>query len=284
MSAFTFKLGDSEIDLARKGLIVGILNRTDDSFFDRGSYFAFDKFLDKAESLVLAGAHILDVGGVKAGPGREISLDEEVERVVPAVVALKERFDVPISIDTWSASVLEASAREGALIGNDISGFADPQYLEVASRYKLSLVATHIRLAPRVADPNPIYSDLLAEVSTFLAKRVEMAVEAKVDPLRVVVDCGLDLGKTPSQSIELLRATSSVARSVGRPIYLSASNKGFLGEFFGLEVDQRREATLMATLFGYVNGARLFRVHDVKGTRRALHTLERIVESVSESS
>ncbi len=284
MSAFTFKLGDSEMDLQHRGVIVGILNRTDDSFFDKGSYFAFDDFLKKAETLVSDGADILDVGGVKAGPGREISLDEEVERVVPAVVALRGRFDVPISIDTWSAAVLEASAREGAIMGNDISGFADPRYLEVASKYRLSLVATHIRLAPRIADPNPIYSDLVGEVSAFLHQRVEIALEAGVDPLRVVIDCGLDLGKTPSQSIELLRASSKVANFAGRPLYLSASNKGFLGEFFGLTVDRRREATLMATLFGYMNGARLFRVHDVKGTRRALHSVERIAGAASVAS
>lgn len=279
MSNFSFKLGNEDFDLSRKSLIVGILNRTDDSFFDKGSYFAFDQFLTKAEGLVADGAHILDVGGVKAGPGRQISLDEEFERVVPAVAALKERFDIAISVDTWSPEVLEATAQVGAVMGNDISGFADPRYLEVASRFELSLVATHIRLAPRVADPNPIYSDLIGGVSSFLRERLEMAVSASVDPLRVVVDCGLDLGKTPAQSLDLLRNSATVAKFAGRPLYLSASNKGFLGDFFGLSVDQRREATLMATLYGYTNGARLFRVHDVKGTRRALHAIERIAEA-----
>ncbi|MDA8195835.1 MAG: dihydropteroate synthase [Actinomycetota bacterium] len=280
-SNFTLRIGDRELDLSKRALIVGILNRTDDSFFDKGSYFAFDDFLKKADSLVADGAHILDVGGVKAGPGREISLEEELERVIPAVRALKERFDVVLSVDTWNSDVLEAAAIDGALMGNDISGFADPRYLDVAARYGLSLVATHIRLAPRVADPSPTYSDLIGEVSGFLRSRIDMARAAGVDPLRVVADCGLDLGKTPSHSLELLRASAKVAKLVDRPLYLSASNKGFLGELFGLPVDQRREVTVMATSFGYVNGARLFRVHDVKGTRRALHTLERIVEAAS---
>ncbi len=125
-------LGDHRFDLTHRALVMGILNRTPDSFFDAGQYWAFDDFLAKAEKLVGDGADFLDVGGVKAGPGDEVSLEEEIERVVPAVEALRQRFDLPISVDTWRSEVLQACLDVGAVIGNDISGFADPHYLSVA--------------------------------------------------------------------------------------------------------------------------------------------------------
>ncbi len=134
---------------------MGILNRTPDSFFDAGEYWDFDDFLAKADQLVTEGADFLDVGGVKAGPGEDVTLEMEIERVVPAVEALLNRFDLPISVDTWRAEVLEECLKLGAHVGNDISGFADPDYLNVAAKYGASVFATHIRLAPRIPDPGP---------------------------------------------------------------------------------------------------------------------------------
>src|SRR5688572_427071 len=138
---------------------MGILNRTPDSFFDQGRYYDFDAFLAKAEQLVDEGADFLDVGGVKAGPGPEVSEAEELERVVPALEALKARFDIPLSADTWRAPVLREALAAGAVVANDISGFADPEYLAVASAAGASVVATHIRIGPRVPDPDPIYDE-----------------------------------------------------------------------------------------------------------------------------
>ena len=130
-------------DITHRALVMGILNRTPDSFFDQGRYFDFDSFLQKAESLVVNGADFLDVGGVKAGPGPEVTVDEELERVIPAVTALRERFDIPISVDTFRARVAREAFAAGAQIGNDISGFADPDYLPAAVQHGASVVATH---------------------------------------------------------------------------------------------------------------------------------------------
>jgi len=146
-------LGDAEFDVTHRALVMGILNRTPDSFYDAGRYYDFDEFLAKAAAHVADGADVLDVGGVKAGPGEPVGEEEEVERVVPAVEALVARFDLPISVDTWRSSVLAAALAAGASVGNDISGFADPDYLPVAAKHGASVVATHIRLAPRVPDP-----------------------------------------------------------------------------------------------------------------------------------
>src|SRR5579863_7241413 len=128
---------------------MGILNRTPDSFYDKGATFSLDALMARAEQLVADGADILDVGGVKAGPGPEVGEAEETDRVVPAISALHDRFDVALSVDTWRASVAAEAYRAGAVIGNDISGFGDPKYLEVAAGAGAAVVATHIRLRPR---------------------------------------------------------------------------------------------------------------------------------------
>ncbi len=168
-------LGPHPFDVTHRALVMGILNRTPDSFYDRGAYYDFDAFLRKADLLVADGADFLDVGGVKAGPGDEVTEAEELDRVVPAVEALRARFDLPLSVDTWRASVAGACFAAGAVVGNDISGFADPDYLAVCAAAGASVVATHIRLAPRVPDPEPIYDDVVETVCAFLADRAAAA-------------------------------------------------------------------------------------------------------------
>jgi dihydropteroate synthase len=257
---------------------MGILNRTPDSFFDAGAHFAMDVFCRRAEELVDQGADLLDVGGVKAGPGPEVGLAEELDRVIPAVEALRARFDVPLSVDTWRAEVAAAAYEQGASIGNDISGFADPRYLEVSAAAGATVVATHIRLAPRVRDPEPRYDDLVGEVVGFLADRVRMAREAGIPPERIVVDAGLDLGKTAAQSAILLRHSDRLA-ALGHPVLLSASNKTFLGRILGLEIDERRDASLAAAALGIARGCRVVRAHDVGATRRVRDVMAAVLEA-----
>lgn len=269
-------LGKHVYDIRRRALVMAILNRTPDSFFDRGSTWSWAKFWDRAADVVAQGADLLDVGAVKAGPGPEVSEQEEMDRLLPAVEGLVERFDLPVSVDTWRASVAREAFARGAVVGNDISGFADPGYLAVAAAAGASVVATHIRLAPRVADPEPVYADLVGEVSSFLLDRARRAEQAGIPHQRVIVDAGLDLGKTACQSLELLRASNRLAE-LGYPLLLSASNKTFLGKLFDLEVDQRREATLAAHALGVSLGCRILRAHDVVGTRRVCDMLSAIL-------
>jgi dihydropteroate synthase len=253
--------------VTHRALVMGILNRTPDSFYDQGAYYDFDAFLRKAEQHVLDGADFLDVGGMKAGAGREVTPEEEIDRVVPAVEALRARFDVAISVDTFRASVAAASYAAGADVGNDISGFADPDFVHVAAAAGASVVACHIRTAPRVPDPTPAYGDLLDDVCAFLATRAEWARLAGIPPERIMVDAGLDLGKTPAMSTELLRQSQRLA-DLGHVVFLSASNKGFLGELTGADVADRREATLAAHALGIARGCRILRAHDVRAGRR----------------
>ena len=273
------KLGARGYDLSTRALVMGILNRTTDSFYDKGAYFALDRFFARAEQLVAEGADLLDVGGVKAGPGPEVTPAEELDRVVPVIEALRERFDVPLSVDTWRAQVAAAAFTAGAVLGNDISGFGDPDYLPVAARAGASVVATHIRLAPRVADPEPQYEDVVAEVERFLLERAQHARCAGIAGERIVVDAGLDLGKTPRQSLLLLQHSDRLA-SLGYPLLLSSSNKTFLGILLDLAIDERREASLASAALGITGGCRLLRVHDVAGTCKVRDVLQAIMESV----
>ena len=271
-------LGRRTYDLTTRALVMGILNRTPDSFFDRGSHFELDQLLARADELVAEGADLLDVGGVKAGPGPEVGAEEELDRVVPAVEALAARFDVPLSVDTWRASVAAAAYEAGAVMGNDISGFADPDYLAVAAKADAAVVVTHIRLGPRVPDPEPHYDDVVATVADFLVERAHRAETAGIGPGRIVVDAGLDLGKTAEQSLTLLHASDRLA-ALGYPLLLSASNKTFLGRLLDLPVDQRRQATVAATALGVTRGCRIVRAHDVRGTRRVCDTIAAILEA-----
>jgi len=260
-------LGSRRFDVTHRAVVMGILNRTPDSFYDKGTYYAFDAFLRKAEGLVTDGADFLDVGGVKAGPGEEVTEAQELERVVPAIEALRARFDLPLSVDTWRASVARACFEAGAVVGNDISGFADPDYLPTCAAFGASVVATHIRLAPRVPDPDPVYDDVVADVCDFLADRAASAIDAGVGPEQIMIDAGLDLGKSESQSLVLLRASDRLA-ALGYPVFLSASNKRFLWKLLDVEVDEAAEGTMAAHALGIALGCRVLRSHDARAGRR----------------
>jgi dihydropteroate synthase len=266
------RLGGRRYDLTTRTLVMGILNRTPDSFFDQGASFDLDALLRRADRLVTEGADILDVGGVKAGPGPEVGEAEELDRVVPAVEAVATRFEVPVSVDTGRAAVLEAACGLGAVCGNDISGFADPAYLTTAARHRAAVVATHSGVRPRVPGPDPDSEDLVGEVCAFLAERSGRALRAGIPPEAVVLDAGLDLGKTAAQSAVLLRESRRLA-ALGHPLLLSASDQTFPGVLLDQAIDRRGWSSLAATAYGVARGVRIVRVHDVAGTVRVVRTV-----------
>jgi dihydropteroate synthase len=270
--AASLTLGDRTYDIGDRALVMGILNRTPDSFYDKGATYALDDLLLRAAQLVAEGADLLDVGGVKAGPGPAVGEAEELDRVIPAIEALSTRFDIPLSVDTWRASVAREAYAAGAVVGNDISGFADPGYLAAAAAAGATVVATHIRLGPRIPDPEPVYDDVVDAVSSNLLERASWARDAGLTPDRIVLDAGLDLGKTAAHSLTLLRASDRLA-DLGYPLLLSASNKTFLGVVLDLEIGERRAASLAATALGAALGCRIMRVHDVAGHRQVCAVL-----------
>jgi dihydropteroate synthase len=279
-------LGSRRYDLTTRALVMGVLNRTTDSFFDAGSYFDFDAFLGKADELVAAGADILDIGGIKAavlvdGVGPFVSEDEELERVVPAVEALAARFDLPLSVDTFRASVAKAAFDAGALIGNDISGFAEPDYLPVCAEAGASVVATHIRPWPKTRTPDPADDTrvpIVDAVRGYLEAKTDAALAAGVDRDRIMVDAGLDLGKSPAMSVELLHGTPRLVE-LGYPVLLAASNKDVLGWLHGTTVTDRQHGTNAANALGVALGCRILRAHDVRAARRVCETISSILEA-----
>jgi len=278
--ATTLTLGGKTFDIGERALVMGILNRTPDSFYDKGATYTLDRLIHRADQLASEGADILDVGGVKAGPGPAVGEDEELERVIPAIEALRARLDIPLSVDTWRASVAKQAYEVGAVVGNDISGFADPDYLPAAAAAGATVVATHIRLGPRIPDPAPFYEDVVHEVSSFLIERADRARAAGLTSDRIVLDAGLDLGKTADQSLALLRASDQLSR-LGYPLLLSTSNKTFLGVVLGLELDDRREASVAAAALGVGLGCRIVRVHDVASHRQVCSVMAAIVAARS---
>jgi dihydropteroate synthase len=275
---WSYRLGDVVHDLTTRTLVMGILNRTPDSFYDRGATFGLDDLLRRAEALVDDGADLLDIGGVKAGPGPEVTEAEELDRVIPAIEAVHGRLGIPVSVDTWRATVLDEACRVGAVVGNDISGFGDPDYPAVAAKHQAAVVATHIRLAPRVPDPEPHYDDLVPDVRAFLLERAARAEAAGLTRDQISIDAGLDLGKTPAMSAVLLRESDALA-TTGYTLLLSASNKRCLGELLDLEIDDRRDASLAAVAYGVAHGCRIVRVHDVAGSVRICRTVEAILRA-----
>ena len=218
------------------------------------------------------------MGGVKAGPGEEVTEAQELDRVVPAVEALRERFDLPLSVDTWRASVAKACFEAGAVVGNDISGFADPDYLDVCAEAGASVVATHIRLAPRVPDPDPHYDDVVVDVCDFLADRADRARHAGIPAERIMVDAGLDLGKTEAQSLVLLRASDRLAQ-LGYPVFLSASNKRFLWTLLDVDRSEAQMGTMAAHALGIALGCRILRSHDARNGRRVADTMSAVLSA-----
>jgi dihydropteroate synthase len=266
----TLRLGGREWPPGSFG-IMAVINRTPDSFFDQGATYDFGNALAAADRAVAEGADILDLGGVKAGPGKDVSVAEEIRRVADLVAVIRAQHPaVVISVDTWRAEVGEAVAKAGADLLNDAWGGADPQLADVAAAHGLGLVCSHAGgLAPRTRPHRPAYEDLLAEVTGYVTAEAQRAIAAGVRPDGIIVDPAHDFGKNTWQSLELTRRTADLA-AAGWPVLIAASHKDFVGETLGLPVDQRGEGTLAVLAVCAWEGARLFRVHDVRSARAAL--------------
>lgn len=269
-------LGGRRYDLRRRCLVMGIVNRTPDSFYDKGRHFDLATALAHAGALVDAGADVVDVGGVKAGPGEAVSPEDEIRRVAPVIEAVVARHGVPVSVDTFQPAVARAALAAGACLVNDVSGLGDAEMVHVAARAGAGVVVCHIQGRPRVANPDPVYGDLRGEVLAFLREGISRARAAGIPAARIVTDNGLDLCKSPSQSLELLAHTADLAR-LGHPVLLSASNKGFLGALVGTGVDDRWGAGLGALVAAVTQGARIVRVHDVAATVAVVRTVEALL-------
>jgi dihydropteroate synthase len=241
--------------------VMGIVNATPDSFSDGGRYRGLDAQLARALDLRAAGAALIDVGGESGVTNRPaVDAEEEAERVVPLVARLAAE-GVAVSVDTWKASVARAALAAGAGMVNDVSGLQDPAMAGVCAEAGASLVITHTRSPPKVK-AFPHYDDVMADVVALLGERLEGAVAAGVARERILLDPGVDLAKTPAQSVEVIRRLAELV-ALGRPVLLACSRKDFIGAVTGRPPRLRLAGTLAAVAAGLDAGAQMLRVHDV---------------------
>jgi dihydropteroate synthase len=249
-------------------LVMAIVNRTPDSFYDKGATFEDDAAMAAVARAVDEGADIVDIGGVKAGPGAEVDDAEEIRRVAPFVAAVRAAHpDLVISVDTWRASVARAVLAEGADIVNDAWGGVDPALAAVAGEFSAAIVCTHAGgVAPRTRPHRIGYDDVVADVVTTVLRLAEEAVAAGVPRESVLIDPGHDFGKNTWHSLELTRRLGDLV-DTGWPVLVSLSNKDFVGESLDRAVPDRLVGTLATTSVCAWLGARVFRAHNVRETR-----------------
>jgi dihydropteroate synthase len=260
-----------------KFAVMGIVNVTPDSFSDGGRYLEPSAAVEQGLRLVAAGAALLDVGGESTRPGAvAVAAQEEIDRVVPVVEALAAEVEVAVSVDTTKAAVADAALRAGACVVNDVSaGRFDPDLLGVVTRHDAGFVAMHMRGEPRTMQDDPHYDDVVAEVGDHLHERVDAARAAGVRADAMLVDPGIGFGKTVAHNLSLLGAITELAERAGAPLLLGTSRKSFLGRILGgASVDEREEATLATTVWAFVSGVRVVRVHDVEQSARAARLLD----------
>ncbi|NKY55488.1 dihydropteroate synthase [Nocardia flavorosea] len=260
-----------------RALVMAIVNRTPDSFYDRGATFGDSAALAAVDRAVGEGADLVDIGGVKAGPGETVDAAEESRRVVPFVAAIRAKYpDLLISVDTWRSEVARAAVAEGADLINDTWAGADPELVPVAAATGAGIVCSHTGGAvPRTRPHRVRYPDVVAEVTDIVVRAAEEAVAAGVRRDSVLIDPTHDFGKNTYHGLALLRAADVLVKT-GWPVLMALSNKDFIGETLGVGLSERLEGTLAATAWAAAAGARVFRVHEVAATRHVVDMIAAI--------
>lgn len=259
-------------------LVMAIINRTPDSFYDKGATFADEQALEAVDRAVAEGADIVDIGGVKAGPGAAVDTDEELRRTVSFVRNVRERHpSAVISVDTWRAEVARAVCQEGADLLNDAWEGHDPALAEVAAEFRVGLVCTHAGgQVPRTRPHRVAYRDVVADIVTTTTGLAERAASLGVPRDSIIIDPGHDFGKNTEQTLAATAATDRLV-ATGWPVLMSLSRKDFVGETLGIaDPDDRLHGTLAATAITAWLGARVWRVHDVAATRQVLDMVSAI--------
>lgn len=258
-------------------LVMAIVNRTPDSFYDKGATWATDAAKDRVRQVADEGAEIVDIGGIKAAPGAEIDAEEEMRRVVDFVAWTRSEFpDLIISVDTWRAQVARAVAQEGADLINDAWGGADPELSSVAAEFGIALVVTHTGgVTPRTRPFRMEYDDVVADILESVVAQAERAVALGVERERILIDPAHDFGKNTWHSLEATRRLGELV-ATGWPVLVSLSNKDFVGESLDRPVGERLIGTLATTAISAWLGAQVYRAHEVAETRQVLDMVSTI--------
>jgi dihydropteroate synthase len=274
-----WKIDDRIFNLSRRGLIMGVLNVTPDSFSDGGKFFAAEKAIEHGLKMAADGADIVDVGGESTRPGAEpIAADEELLRVIPVIEKLRTKIDVPISIDTSKTEVALAAIQAGASIVNDVTGGrADEGMLPLIAETKSALIIMHMQGTPGTMQKQPRYNEVVSDVADFFRQQYACAIGCNIDPMAIAFDPGIGFGKTLDHNLELLAQLERL-RAHDRPLVIGVSRKSFLGKLIeSPDMDDRGAPAVALTALLRTRGADVFRVHDVKENVSALRVTEAIL-------
>ena len=276
MTTRLWKIGDDTVDLSKKGITMGVLNVTPNSFSDGGEFFDAEAAIERGIQMANEGADIIDIGGESTRPGAEpVSTKEELRRVIPVIKKLRAKVDIAISIDSSKSEVASAALDAGASIINDVTATrGDRKMLPLAATRDVALVFMHMQGEPRTMQKNPQYGDVVREVGDFFRQQYARAIECGVDPMRLAFDPGIGFGKTLEHNLSLLENLEHL-RVDDRPLVVGVSRKSFLGKLIGSdEMRDRLAPTIALTAILRTRGADVLRVHDVKENVASLRTVE----------
>lgn len=267
----SIRIGGKLWKWGRRTYIMGILNITPDSFSDGGKFIGLNDALAQAKEMVEDGADIIDIGGESTRPGAEpVDYAQEIVRIIPVIKALKQEFDIPISVDTYRASTAYAALSAGADMVNDVWGLKnDPDMAKVIAEHGVPVCIMH---NSHTAE----YKSLIEDVLTGLGQSIEIALKSGIKEENIIIDPGIGFGKTPDQNLDIMIALDRI-KNLGYPILLGTSRKSFIGKVLGLPVEGRLEGTLATSVFGVTKGVDVLRVHDVRQNKRAAIMTDRMV-------
>lgn len=261
------------IDFSQRIALMAIINRTPDSFYDSGATFALASAVDAALDAVAAGADWIDIGGVPFSPGPALSWQEEAQRIVPVIEAVRATSGVIISADTFDPQVAAAAIAAGADVINDTTGISNPELAAVVASTGVHLVLTHSLAAPRTIYPRPHYNDVVAEVAAYLRGRVDYAISLGIAEDKLIVDPGHDLNKNTLHTLEITAGFQAIA-ALGYPSLAAVSNKDFIGETLDAPKTERTAGSMAAAAMCIMNGARIIRMHNVEESLATIRMLE----------
>ena len=279
-------IGDKTFDLKHRTILMGILNVTPDSFSDGGKYFSPDKAIKHALMMEKQGADIIDIGGESTRPGsKKITVEEEINRIVPTIEELVKKINIPISVDTYKSKVAKKTLDAGASMINDISALrGDKTLVKIVSEYEIPICLMHMKGNPGNMQNNPFYKDLIEEIFLFLKERTEFAALNNIKKEKIIIDPGIGFGKRTGRGIEdnceILRKLDKL-KLLKFPIMVGASSKTFIGNVCGDDkspiIKERLEGSLAAACIAVMNGANIIRAHAVKETRSCLNLIDCVI-------
>lgn len=264
----------------KQSLIMGILNVTPDSFSDGGKYLEKNTAINHALEMIDQGADIIDIGGESTRPFSDpVSLKEEISRVVPVIEGIRKKSDICLSIDTTKSQVATAALNSGASVINDVSAMeVDPLMVDVALKFDCPLIIMHMKGTPKNMQDDPQYESLISDIKDYLLDRIDFIISKGINPKKIVIDPGIGFGKTVENNFEIINNLKHFT-SMDFPVLLGASRKSFIGISLNLPEEDRLEGSLAANIIGFQNGAKIFRVHDVAETNKALIIANKIFNS-----